>query len=94
MSTTIDMQTIRPVDEQGSALAGRPAAARIRAQIESAAQQFEVVVDLEGVMMSPSFADELIAKLPRDLLDTGRVRFVNIDEDLAFLVDFVIAGRR
>ena len=45
-------------------------------------------------MMSPTFADELIAKLPRDLLDTGRVRFVNIDEDLAFLVDFVIAGRR
>jgi hypothetical protein len=54
----------------------------------------EVTVDFDGVMViSPSFADELFAKLPRAAIESGRVRFVNLDEDHEALVRFVFEGR-
>ena len=35
----------------------------------------------EGVVaISPSFADELFAKVPEDAVEDGRVRFVDLDD--------------
>ena len=54
----------------------------------------DIVVDFEGVeAMSPSFADELFAKLSSDTIDSGRVRFERLDENLLILAQYVIAGR-
>jgi hypothetical protein len=43
--------------------------------------------------MSPSFADEFFAKLPRDAIAEHRVRFENLDDDLGALARFVFNGR-
>jgi uncharacterized protein DUF4325 len=53
------------------------------------------VIDFAGVeAMSPSFADELFAKLPNELIEPGRIRFESLDEDLTLLARFVAHGRR
>jgi hypothetical protein len=44
-------------------------------------------------MIAPSFADELFAKLPRELVESGRIRFEHLDEDLTALARFVVRGR-
>ena len=50
------------------------------------------MIDFDGVdTMTPSFADEFIAKLPADERD--KVTFENLDDDLRALIDAVSAGR-
>jgi hypothetical protein len=87
---------IRAADELGPVLSGRFQAEELRARIEEAAGAgVGIVVDFAGVeAMSPSFADELFAKLPADLVESGQVRFEHLDEDLTSLARFVVEGRR
>lgn len=91
--TIIEMEMIRPHEEFGPALAGRPRAAQLRDRIVAAAAHSDVVVDLDGFMLSPSAADELFGKFPPELTRSGRVRFENVDENLAVLVEFVSGAR-
>jgi STAS-like domain of unknown function (DUF4325) len=85
---------IRPADDLGAVLSGRFEAEELRGRIESAAREHEVIVSFKGVeAMSPSFADELFAKFPRDLLESGQVRFRDLDQDLKVLARFVKEGR-
>jgi hypothetical protein len=86
---------IKPAEELGPVLTSRSLAEDLRARIEALTARGEaVVVDFEGVeAVSPSFADEIFAKLPNDLVESGQVKFENIAEDLQHLVDFVVAGR-
>jgi hypothetical protein len=85
---------IRPVEEFGPVLAGRGLAASLRAQVEASLKEDgSVVIDFEGVeSMSPSFADELFAKLPGPR-DNERVKFEHLRDDLQSLARFVIEGR-
>lgn len=87
--------TIRPADDLGSILSGRAVAADLRETVERALDSGQrVVIDFSGVdIISPSFADELFAKLPQVAVASGRVRFVNLDDDLGSLARFVAAGR-
>ena len=86
---------IRPADELGSVLVGRSIARLFRERVEAMIEASDdVVVDFEGVeAVSPSFADELFAKLPADLVDAGRVRFENVDSGLDALARYVVTGR-
>lgn len=86
---------VRPADELGPVLTGRTVAARLREEVErELAAEGEVTIDLEGVeAISPSFADELFAKLPREALNSGRVRFEHLDPSDSALARFVMAGR-
>jgi hypothetical protein len=92
--TTEDLM-IRPADELGSVLSGRFEAEELRSRIEGAAESGQrVVVSFEGVeAVSPSFADELFAKMSAALLETGRVKFVDLDDDLLAIARFVAEGR-
>lgn len=95
MTTTRGATVIKPADEFGAVLSSRFAAEELRARIErELAEGTDVVVSLEGVIaVSPSFADELFAKVPQDAVETGRVRFVNLSEDLRAIARFVREGR-
>lgn len=86
---------VRPADQLGSVLTGRTVAARLREDVErELAAEGTVTIDLEGVeAISPSFADELFAKLPRDAVLDGRVKFEHLDESDSALAKFVMAGR-
>jgi hypothetical protein len=89
------MVTIRLVDAYGSVLSSRFAAEELRARIErELAGGAAVVVSLEGVIaISPSFADELFAKMPPEAESSGRLRFVDLSEDLLAIARFVKEGR-
>jgi len=51
-------------------------------------------VSFEGVVaISPSFADELFAKVPEEAVEDGRVRLVDLDDDLRAIARFVREGR-
>jgi anti-anti-sigma regulatory factor len=79
----------------GAVLAGRSHAQTLREEIEDAARADDVVVDFSRVLtMSPSFADELFAKLDSDLVETGRVDFQHLSPAVRAIADFVISGRR
>ena len=83
-----------PAESFGLVLVGRSRGAELRDQIERLASSHVVVVDLEGIeMMSPSFADELLAKLPQELITDGRVRFENVSEPISRLGQFVRTSR-
>ena len=88
--------TLKPADELGSILAGRKVAASLRDRVEAALARGETVwLDFEGVdAMSPSFADELFAKLSVRL-GTGndQVRFEHLRDDQLALVEYVLRGR-
>ena len=86
---------VRLSDELGPVLTGRFLAAELRNRLESeAVSGNEIVLDFEGVeLISPSFADELFAKLPREMVESGQIRFEHLDEDLTTLVHFVVQGR-
>jgi hypothetical protein len=86
--------TFRLAETAGTLLGGRPLAAAVREAVAARAQAGEVVVvDLEGVdAMSPSFADELFAKLSPELLASGRVR-INVTPQFAPLVQVMIQRR-
>lgn len=53
-----------------------------------------MVIDLDGVdAMSPSFADEVLAKLAVAISD-GRLEFENVSPSIRSLARFVTAGRQ
>jgi hypothetical protein len=86
--------TIRLADEAGPVLAGRGAAARLRAVIESQIGDEPLVVDFADVVaVSPSFADELFAKLDPTILAAERVRFENVAPAIGSIARYVIAAR-
>jgi hypothetical protein len=95
MKLTIETTMIKPAAELGSVLTSRSIAEELRLRlVEIAGRGERVVVDFDGVeAMSPSFADEIFAKLPAELVESGAVRFENLDEDLLTLMRFVLAGR-
>ncbi len=95
MKSTIEATMIRPASELGSVLTSRSLAEELRLRVVGIASRGEhVVIDFEGVeAMSPSFADEIFAKLPAELVESGAVKFENLDEDLVTLMRFVLAGR-
>ncbi|MBW8059269.1 MAG: DUF4325 domain-containing protein [Solirubrobacterales bacterium] len=87
---------IRPAEELGPVLAGRNVAASLRDRVEAALSRGEaVVIDFQGVdAMSPSFADELFAKLSVRPDEGGdQVRFEHLRDDLQALVEYVLRGR-
>jgi hypothetical protein len=88
--------TIRLAAEFGAVLAGRSSAARLRARIEEATDRGEsVVLDFADVLaVSPSFADELFAKIDSDLHSSGRLDFQNLGRGTESIAKFVVAGRR
>jgi anti-anti-sigma regulatory factor len=88
--------TIRLADEFGGVLLGRSNAERIRNRIEDAARGTDepVIVDFEGVITaSPSFADELFAKLDPMLRQSGRVEVRGMSPALESIARYVVAGR-
>lgn len=88
--------TISLANEFGSVLVGRSVAARIRERIEAAARSSNapVVLDFSAVLtVSPSFADELFAKLPRELRTPEHIRLDGMTPALESLQRFVVAGR-
>jgi hypothetical protein len=88
--------TIRLADEFGPVLVGRSTAERIRLRVEEAARATAepVVVDFETVLtVSPSFADELFAKLDPELRQSGRVEVRGMSPGLESIARFVVAGR-
>lgn len=87
---------IRLADEFGPALTGRTVGIQLRERIERAAERGEtIVVDFDGVeALSPSFADEIFARVPVELIDSGRVRFENLAGDLLEVARFFTSGRQ
>jgi hypothetical protein len=85
--------TIRLADT-GPLLGGRPLAAALRQLVIDRAASGQVVVDLDGIQaMSPSFADELFAKLDPQLLSSGRVRIQHANSRFAALVRVMMERR-
>lgn len=95
MTKTAERVVFKPAEEFGPVLSGRFVAEELRLRVESVVKAGDtVVLDFEGVeAMSPSFADELFAKLPREAVEAGLIRFEHLDEDLLALARFVIEGR-
>lgn len=95
MSATMDETMISLAERTGPVPSGRGQAEVVRAEIETELGRVdEVTVDLTGIVaMSPSFGDELFAKLA-DEIAAGRVRFENVAPSVASLARFVTAGRR
>jgi hypothetical protein len=92
---TTEMQMLRPTDEHGPALAGRPTAALLRQQIERSVKSgHPVVVDFDGALMSPSFIDELFAKMSVEVRESGLVEFQGLSEQTQIFVRFAVDGRR
>jgi STAS-like domain of unknown function (DUF4325) len=90
----IEMDMLRPTDELGPALAGRPNAAHLREQIEQAvAAGRHIVVDFDGALMSPSFIDELFAKMPASVRDSKLVDFKGLSDRTLTFVKFAVNGR-
>ena len=74
----------------GPVAAGRSTAATLRGEIESAAARDSVVLDFSGVrVVAPSFADELVAKLPANVLEGGVVSVEGADATTVRLIDMV-----
>jgi len=94
MAQTCEMQTIRPSDTLGPALGGRPVAARLRTQIEQAVRRgSRVLVDFDGALMSPSFVDELFAKMSAEVRNSELVEFRGLSEGTQAFVRFTVDGR-
>jgi anti-anti-sigma regulatory factor len=79
--------------ETGALLGGRPLAATLRERVVARAAQSPVIVDLAGIRaISPSFADELFAKLDMELLRTKRVT-IRAEHPFVEMIDAMIARR-
>ena len=92
----VTKMTLKPAEELGPVLAGRNVAASLRDRVETAlGRGEEVLLDFEGVdAMSPSFADELFAKLSvRPGSGSDQVRFEHLRDDQLALVEYVLRGR-
>jgi STAS-like domain of unknown function (DUF4325) len=68
---------------------------RFRERIEELAASEPVVVDFAGIStISPSFADELFAKINQELIDRGAVRFENLSPGVDAIARYVVAARQ
>lgn len=92
--TTFASPVVRLADQLGPVLAGRELARELRGDIvDRVARGEDVEIDLAGVQaVSPSFADELFAKLPATTGD--KVRFTNISDHLGDVAKMAQVGRR
>lgn len=86
------------LDTWGTSLNSRHLGATIRASAEAVmAQEQEVTIDFSGIMMvSHSFADELLGKLIVQLGATAfqeRVHLHNVDPEIAPILRFVFRNR-
>jgi hypothetical protein len=91
----MDFGRITPRDDLGTQLVGRHAGAALREQIVREARIHPIIVDLAGITsISPSFADELFAKLPAELVEGRRVRFSNATDEIKALARGVRGLRR
>ncbi|MDW5597166.1 STAS-like domain-containing protein [Conexibacter stalactiti] len=88
--------TLRPAEIFGPGLVGRSVATPLREDVERRLAAGEsVVLDFTGVMgISPSFADELLAKLPVDAWDEGRVQMIHLPRVQADFARMLITSRR
>lgn len=99
MTTLIPVPTTMTISlatQFGSVLVGRTVAAEIRKRVEVAAQDTDepVVLDFAAVLtISPSFADELFAKMSSDLRGSHKIKLVNMSPALESIARFVVAGR-
>jgi hypothetical protein len=86
---------IELASEFGPVLTGRALAADLRESIRSClAAGDAVILDFAGIeAISPSFADEVFAKLPADVAGRGRVHFENLDDDAAAMARVVVENR-
>lgn len=86
--------TFRPADRLGPVLTGRTVAADLRREVEDKVASGEhVVLDFSHVsMISPSFADELFAKMPPAAWQS-HVRLAHLDDTIARFAKFLIASR-
>jgi hypothetical protein len=93
MTMTVETMSMRPADELGPILASRSRALELRNRLEAELSAGGIaVLDFDGVdAMSPSFADELVAKLPENL--RGHLQLINLSDDLQALVDVVSVSR-
>ncbi|MDO8184638.1 STAS-like domain-containing protein [Conexibacter sp. JD483] len=96
MGVSTTHTTIRPADLFGPVLVGRDEAADLRRDVEQRVEAGErVVFDFSGVVaLAPSFADELLAKLPPHALDGGKVAVEHLDRSSSGLVEMAISRRR
>jgi anti-anti-sigma regulatory factor len=77
-------------ESTGPVAAGRSTAADLRSTVESTVRDETVIIDFAGVRaVAPSFADELLAKLPGGMLDGGRIRIEGADPTTERLIDLV-----
>jgi hypothetical protein len=81
--------------ELGSVLVGRLPGAELRERIVEVARTGEVVVldFADVVVVSPSFADELFARLDPSLVSSGAVKFENVDDDVNEIASFLRRAR-
>ncbi len=89
-----NQMTIRLAEEFGPVLVGRATGGQIRSRIEQAAQcgGDPIVLDFEAILtVSPSFADELFAKLDPAVRQRLEVR--SMEPGLESITRFVVAGR-
>jgi hypothetical protein len=95
MTSILEMTMIRPADSLGPALTSRFLGADLREQIEAIlSKDGSVVIDFDGVRaISPSFADEVFAKLPQDAIASGQIRFENLTDDLRVIAQYVTRAR-
>jgi hypothetical protein len=86
---------IRLAEEHGPVLTGRTVGNEVRERIEKCVARGEtVVVDFEGVLaVSPSFADEVFARVSAEAVDSGLVRFENLADDLLEIARLVSRRR-
>jgi hypothetical protein len=89
------MTTLKLSAELGSVLVGRLPGAELRERIEEVARSGEVVVldFADVIVLSPSFADEVFARLDPSLVESGSVRFENLDDDLLEVASFLRRAR-
>jgi STAS-like domain of unknown function (DUF4325) len=89
----MEIMIMRPADKLGPILASRGLAAQLREELESeVSNQGGAALDFEGVeTMSPSFADELLAKLSPTTRE--HIEILNLSDDLQALAAFVTASR-
>jgi hypothetical protein len=95
MLTSLPLMMFRLADDFGSVLTGRSRAKELRERVEAQARQGSVVLDFEGIStVSPSFADELFAKMDPQLLDQHVVRFEHVATGIEAIAKYVISARQ
>jgi STAS-like domain of unknown function (DUF4325) len=89
---TAEETRIRLAERCGPALVGRDQGRHLRAEVEEISHGSGIVtLDFDGVeVLSPGFADELFAMMPQELVESGHVRFENVDETFSSLRELVL----